>query len=546
MRIFKQNIVRKTQSLDGIWDFESEKTGKIKMNVPGCWEMNPSLENYRGKCDYKKSINTSSSNIRLVFKGVSHTADVFFDGVHVKNHYNAHTPFDCIIKNVPAGEHEIKVTVDNTFGENSALHIPNDYYTYGGIIRDTAIEELSDIYIEHIHFVPEYNKVWSGRTEVSVTNLSEKEKECSLKIKLCQKETIKDIKLMPGENKKLVWEEEFPDALAWSFNNPNLYLIECTLVENGVITDDLIERCGFRKTEIKDSSLYLNGEKIFLKGFNRHEDHGAVGAAIPVELMMKDIWLMKDMGANAVRTCHYPNDERFLDLCDEEGLLVWEENHARGLTLEQMLNPNFDGQCKNCIDEMINNHINHPSVIIWGILNECASHTKEGRIMYKQQFEQIRDMDMSRPVSSASCMHKTDLCLDLQDIVSYNIYSGWYNNDPVSVTLEDYINYIDSAGGEGKPLIISEFGAGAMYGFRDTAHRRWSEEKQADIIEEALNVYMNHKRICGVFVWQFCDCRVTEEGNWYLNRTCMRNNKGVVDMYRRPKLAYETVKRMFK
>ena len=85
-----------------------------------------------------------------------------------------------------------------------------------------------------------------------------------------------------------------------------------------------------------------------------------------------------------------------------------------------------------------------------------------------------------------------------------------------------------------------------MYGFRDTAHRRWSEEKQADIIEEALNVYMNHKGICGVFIWQFCDCRVTEEGNWYLNRTCMRNNKGVVDMYRRPKLAYETVKRMFK
>ena len=75
----------------------------------------------------------------------------------------------------------------------------------------------------------------------------------------------------------------------------------------------------------------MYSEPVFLKGFNRHEDYGDIGCAIPLQLMAQDMDLMQDMGANAVRTCHYPNDERFLDLCDERGIMVWEENHARGL-----------------------------------------------------------------------------------------------------------------------------------------------------------------------------------------------------------------------
>ena len=128
-------------------------------------------------------------------------------------------------------------------------------------------------------------------------------------------------------------------------------------------------------------------------------DSGMCGCAIPLQLMVQDLDLMRDMGANAVRTCHYPNDELFLDLCDERGVLVWEENHARGLDLEHMMNPNFDIQCENCIREMIENHYNHPSIVIWGILNECASETEEGRKKYAAQYAQIRRMDQSRPTT---------------------------------------------------------------------------------------------------------------------------------------------------
>ena len=253
---------------------------------------------------------------------------------------------------------------------------------------------------------------------------------------------------------------------------------------------------------------------------------------------------MQEMNANAVRTCHYPNDERFLDLCDERGMYVWEENHARGFGLERMQNPNFDRQCRDCIDEMIENHYNHPSIVIWGILNECASETEEGRKKYAAQYAQIRSLDKSRPTTSATCRHLTDICLDIPDIVSFNMYSGWYKDVPIDETNRTEIDWIRKSGGDNKPIIVSEFGAAAIYGYRDRAHCKWSEERQADIIRDNLKVYMNDEDICGVFVWQFADCRVTEE-EWFATRARCHNNKGVVDEYRRPKLAFDTVKEMY-
>lgn len=549
MRQFCMHYIRKTKSLDGLWDFKKEDGKAYLMPVPGCWEMHPEMLRYRGKGTYKKKILVENSgNVRLIFKGVSHTADVYFDGIKVKHHYNAFTPFDVIVSNVKKGEHEIKVDVNNSFGIESALHKGNDYYSYGGITRPAGFEIVPDIYIKNIHFTPEFDDgKWFGKIEAEIHNISNKSENVDVIFSLADKEKIiNNVEVLPMGSKKVLWEEVFENIVPWTNENPKLYNITCKLSENGVIFDDLIERIGFRVVEIKGKDILLNGNKIFLKGFNRHEDYADMGCAIPVQMMMKDVWLMKDMGANAVRTCHYPNDERFLDICDEMGLMVWEENHARGLRLKDMQNPNFEKQCEDCVNEMIYNHYNHPSILIWGILNECASDTPEGREMYKKQFEQIKSLDVSRPHTFASCKHFNDICLDLPDIVSFNIYSGWYSDDPVKETFEKELDWIYNSGGDNKPFIMSEFGGAAMYGFRDPARRKWSEERQADILEETLDCYMNNENISGVFIWQFCDCRVTEEENWFQSRACMRNNKGVVDQYRRPKLSYEVVKKKFK
>ena len=187
---------------------------------------------------------------------------------------------------------------------------------------------------------------------------------------------------------------------------------------------------------------------------------------------MHDVLLLKDLEANSVRTAHYPNDELFLDLCDELGILVWEENHARGLCLEQMQNPNFEPQAEQVTREMVLSHYNHPSVYIWGILNECASDSEFGKQCYEKQFAIIRALDKTRPCSFASCKFKTDISFGLPDVVSYNIYPKWYHDTPVDAYLNDLYTWVQTeTEGKGKPFLVTEIGAGGIYGYRTQMER---------------------------------------------------------------------------
>lgn len=546
IRLFEQHNIRKQKELEGVWDFATEEGKSYSVCVPGCWEQNPELLNYRGKGTYTKRIFIhEKTNIRMEFKGVSHTADVFFDDKFVVHHYNAFTAFSGIVMDVSAGEHIIRVEVDNSFSEASALHIPNDYFTYGGFNRTVVLEEINDIYIRNVHFEPYRNHdTWKAKISVDVENLSNEKKEADVEITLDGKTFCVRATFEKNSVSSVEFTESFKNIKEWFVLKPELYLLRVELKHDGTAIDDLIDRVGFREVSIEGRKLLLNGKKVFLKGFNRHEDYGTLGSAVPFQVMVQDLDMMREMGANAVRTCHYPNDECFLDLCDEQGLLVWEENHARGFALDRMMNPNFDRQCKDCIDEMIYQHFNHPSIVIWGILNECASETEAGREKYIRQYGQIKTLDTSRPTTSATCKHFRDICLDLPDIVSFNMYSGWYEDIPVKEKHEREMAWIDSAAGMEKPVIVSEFGAAAIYGFRDRGHCKWSEERQADIIRENLEVYKEDDRLTGIFIWQFADCKVTEE-EWFATRVRCHNNKGVVDEYRRPKEAYDVVKELY-
>lgn len=565
VRLFEQHKIRQTKELDGMWDFTMEGfPGVYRLPVPGCWEQHPDFIKHRGKGTYSREIELArQQNVRLEFKGVSHTADVYFDGQKVAHHYNAFTPFSTVIKNVESGKHCISVQVDNTFGEHSALHIPNDYYTYGGLTRPVVWEAVPDVYIKGVHFTPScQDGLWSAKISVSLCNLSEQPATVQVDSSLtptcrkaggtsCESPENMDTRLSAkveipaGSEYTLSLNGSFPHVMAWSGAEPSLYLLDTVLSLHGETVDDLVERVGFRTVEARGESILLNGRPVYLKGFNRHEDYAVDGCAVTLQHMVQDMDLMQDMNINAVRTCHYPNDERFLDLCDERGIMVWEENHARGFILKNMQNPNFERQCEDCIREMIENHYNHPAILIWGILNECASETEEGRRMYKKQYEQIKTLDDTRLTTSATCRHFKDICLDLPDIVSFNMYSGWYEDCPVRERNEQELQWIQESGGEGKPVIVSEVGAAAIYGYRDRSRCKWSEERQSDLIRENLEVYMNDRHITGVFIWQFADCRVTEEGGWFQSRARCHNNKGVVDEYRRPKMAYDTVKELY-
>ena len=557
VRTFATHKIRKTEELSAcLWDFSTEEEQAVpgfeknktrKAAVPGCWESNPDTINYRGKGCYERSF-WGEGNIRLEFKGVSHTAEVFLDGEKIAEHYNAYTPFSTVVKNLTPGEHHLKVYADNSFGPQSALHIPNDYQSYGGISRPVVLEELGKAYISWLHFTPVWEEgSWFCNVEAQIKNLTEEKFVGEVSLRLADKV----IAVLPVDievnNVKIIRAEQITcvGVSEWCMESPVLYTITAILKDGqGNEIDDLIERVGFREVRIQGKDILLNGRKIIIKGFCRHEDHPQFGCAIPFAAMEYDLMLMKDMGANSVRTSHYPNDEIFLDLCDELGILVWEENHARGLSEENMRNPNFEKQCKDCIREMIEAHYNHPSIYIWGILNECASHTEYGKECYGKQYDLIRKLDKSRPCSSASCQFKTDICLGLPEIVSYNIYPQWYHDTPVEDYLADIYNWVqEETEGAGKPFLITEIGAGAIYGYRTPAEVKWSEEYQMHTLEKQLTAVLAQEGCSGVYIWQFCDCRVCD--SWFGVRPRTMNNKGIVDEYRRPKLAYEIVKKIF-
>lgn len=550
IRTFCTNEIRETQELIGsLWDFtpcSGEFAGKhYPAAVPCCWENLPDFSAYRGVGIFTREFQAEGT-IRLVFKGVSHTAAVYVDGREVGGHYNAFTPFALTVKDLKPGTHKLEVHVDNSFSEKSALHVPNDYMTYGGITRGVVLEQLEQAYIEYLHAVPVKTETgWSLKTAVKINSISETEQTMKAELFLADKKLFADQITLKADQSVII-EKEVPvgEVQEWSPESPVLYEISAVLSDSDSSFDDLKERTGFREIKTEGKDILLNGKKLRIKGFCRHEDHPMFGCALPFAAIEQDLQIAVDLGANAIRTSHYPNDELFLDLCDEQGILVWEENHARGLSLEQMQNPNFEPQAEACIQEMIAAHINHPCILIWGILNECASDTEYGYECYKKQFDLIHELDTSRPRSFASCRFKTDICFGLPEIVSYNLYPEWYHDTSAALYVKDIYNWVQNeSDGAGKPFLVTEIGAGAIYGYRTPTLCKWSEEYQAKALEDQIQAVLGLEGCSGIFIWQFCDVRISNE--WFSNRPRTMNNKGIVDEYRRRKLSYETVKRLY-
>lgn len=558
LRIFDEHEVRPVESLDGLWDFvvaEQHAPNAEKLperypetiQVPSVWERIPGLENYRGQAWFRTHFEGPSDGraLRLVFGGVSHTGTVYVDGEKVGRHYDAYTPWEVIVPDLDGGVHEMVVHVDNTFGEHSALHCESDYYTYGGITRPVELQTVPPLFIDTIRATPQKDAGgWGLQVEVSVRNWSSEPLSGWLEVKVAG-ETLElgHIEVAAESTETVHGTCAGLMVDSWKVDDPDLYTVTTRLYDpDDNPVDDKIDRVGFREVSVKGRELLLNGEPIQLQGFNRHEDHPQFGNALPLSAMMHDLNLIRDMGGNFIRTSHYPNDMRFLDLCDELGICVWEEPHGKNFTFEE---PMYGEQMLKCTREMLSWHHNHPSIIMWGFLNESESTTEKGRQEHERLARLFRETDPSRPITFASNKGTDDVCLDLVDIVAWNRYDAWYFGGPEAVEpqLEEALEWLDSAesqGGAGKPIIMSEFGAGAFYGCRKPSEPKWSENYQRRALDESLRVYLNHPAVVGTAIWQFCDVRATS-GRWE-GRPREMNNKGIVDEYRRPKAAYEVVK----
>ena len=547
-RLFVEHQIRQVMSLDGLWKLvpHNGTDKEYAIMVPGVWERIPELAAFRGTADFERTVKLDAAGSYLLRIGaVSHTGTVYWDGVEVGRHYNAFTGFDILLEDVAAGTHHLRVLVDNRFSEASALHIPNDYYTYGGINRGMELQKLGRAYITNMAFHSVKQADGSYQAVVKVTCKALADIAAELVVSVAGAAAHQSIDLKRHEEQAFSFTVNVGNVTEWDVLNAHLYDLRATVVADGRPEDDLTDRVGFRTVQISGEDILLNGKKLLLRGFNRHEDHGLFGCALPVQAMMDDLQLILDMGANTIRTCHYPNDPRFLDLCDELGILVWEEHHARALPMSILETELFAEQEAAVNIEMVAQHVNHPCIYIWGVLNECESATEAGRAIYESQINHLRRLDPTRPISFASCRFFADICMDLVDVVSWNIYPRWYVDESVQSYSDRLITWMEEHGAAGKPILITEVGAGGIAGYHDAfAMSKWSEERQREILSEQLTVLLNNKRLSGVYVWQFADTHVAEE--WSMHRPKTQNNKGVVDMFRNPKLSYFTVKELFR
>ncbi|MBR7132160.1 MAG: beta-glucuronidase [Clostridia bacterium] len=558
-RLFSEHFKRRVSCLDGAWKNAVDNKnvglaenwccglpkGKTVM-VPSVWNTENDMLSYEGKVWYEKQFFTAEKCIRLVFEGVMTEATVWLDGKLLGTHYGGFSSFNFIVGEVASGVHKLVLCVDNSFNSKSIPQAWVDWYHYGGIVRSVYVEELKGISILNNRLDYELNSELTaakGAFTLELYNADNKSLKTTLTAKLDGIAVFEqNISLEAGQRLNFKTDEfEIQNIRLWDIGSPELYNIEFL-----TDTDDLLDRTGFRKVEVKNEGIYLNGKTVELRGVNRHEEYPDFGFAFPKNLMGKDLDIIEKLNCNSIRGSHYPNSKEFVDMMDERGILFWSEIPiwGFGFSEEVLADPIVVERGLNMHREMIEQYFNHPCIIIWGMHNEILSDTKPGYNMTKTFYEFLKENGGNRIITYATCRVSTDICLELCDVISINQYSGWYSN----VSWQDYLNDVrkrrEELGLSDKPVIMGEFGCAALYGNHTFDNISWTEEYQAELLQNSINIFHQDPMVVGFYVWQYCDMRTCRRAG--LDRARGFNNKGIVNEYRKPKAAYFAVQKAYK
>ncbi len=551
--IFKESYSRKCDSLNGSWEFCIDKNNigkddkwylnfpeKIRyINVPGCWNFELDLFDYFGTSWYKKEFYSKECNLQIEFGAVSGLCEVYLDGEYLGSHYGGWSAFK-FIKKVSSGKHCLIVRVDASSNTTNTIPLQEvDWYHYGGIMRSVVITEFTKPFIENYRIAYELDEKLKNATldiSLSFNILNGSNYKTVANIFLNDEKVFSDSINLSEENTAEIKNLKVKNIKLWGVGEPNLYTLRVETED-----DDIIEQIGFRKIEIKGDKFYLNGEQIIFKGVNRHEEHPDWGFAMPANLQKRDLDIIKDLGCNIVRGSHYPNSHTFLDYLDREGILFWSEIPMWGFTPKALADPLTLERGIAMHSEMIEQYYHHPSIVIWGLHNEIATDSREGYELTKAFNEFVRGKDNSRLITYATCRYHKDICLEFTDFISLNYYMGWYSGsfDDWDKFFEDIPKIAEEHNAAGKPVVMSEFGCAAIFGYDNFSHDKWTMEYQSQMIEKIIR--LSQERNIGTLVWQFADIK----SDININRARSFNNKGILDEYRRPKMSYYTVKKLY-
>ena len=514
------------------YDFDKSPT----MRIPGDWNtQDERLFFYEGTVWFKKSFQAvpmDECRTLLYFGAVNYDCHVWVNGKKAGHHVGGFTPFNFNISDLLIeGENTIIVKVDN---KRHAEAVPTqifDWWNYGGITRDVMLVKVPPVYLE------DYN--------LQLTSLEGRQLSFSVKLNKAEADHTVTLNIPELKIKKTI--KTAADGTAsinmkakpqlWCPENPKRYQVEITL-DNSMIADSI----GFRMIETRGKQILLNGKPIFLKGISIHEEKpNGGGRANCTEDAHTLLSWAKELGCNFVRLAHYPHNEYMVREAERMGLMVWSEIPCYW-TIDWK-NPKTYENAQNQLTDMIHRDHNRANVIIWSIANETPHSAERDAFLSRlakqaRSFDSTRLISMAMEVTSASnyLNRLNDNMNEYVDVVSFNQYIGWYRdvNDAPKMTWEIPYN---------KPVIVSEFGGGAKYGYHGAKNQRWTEEFQENLYRENTAMLDKIDGLAGTTPWILKDFRsprrVLPGIQDYYNRKGLYSDKG------EKKLAFYVLKQWY-
>lgn len=578
---------RRITNMSGMWkfkvDYKNKGIGKgyatcinsiEEIPVPSSYNdlfTDKKIREHCGDVWYEKDFyipkEWSSMDVNIRFEAATHKATVYLNGNEVGSHIGGFTPFRVNInKDAKFGEkNKIIVVVNNELSNQSLpcgrsetksngqkMNMPSfDFFNYSGLNRPVKLEAIPKEHVYDVDIITDiegkngivnYEVVTTGNNKVFVEIYDEDNKL---------------VATSEGKNGKIVIE----NAKLWNVKAAYLYSFNICIKNRNEIIDEYFLNFGIRTVKVEGTTLLINGKPVYFTGFGKHEDSETTGRGLNLPVIKRDFELIKWIGANSFRTSHYPYSEEIMQMADREGILVIDEVAAVGMfDVGSVLNPSsskvdyFSQEDvhsktkdihKKAIEELIARDKNHPSVIMWSLLNEPDTTKDEAIPYFKEIFDHARKVDKQNlPKTFAAIMYttpdKAKTFFDLCDVITLNRYYGWYTFGGYQIDTgeEKFREEMNKFEGLKKPVLFTEFGADTMAGLHKLPSVMWSEEYQEEYMEMQFRVFDSYKFIIGEQLWNFADFQTTEG--------IMRadgNKKGIFTRTRQPKLVAHYIKK---
>ena len=495
---FYENAKPKTKRDLVEYDFERSP----KLHVPGDWNtQRESLLFYEGPLWYQRNFSYHRrTGVRtfLYFGGANYLARVWLNGKQLGEHVGGFTPFDFdATDELNEGDNSVVVEVDNTRHADGVPALKTDFWNYGGLTRGVKLVEVP------ADFIQDYSiQLAKGKTDLieGWVQFAGAAASDQVSIEIPEIHLKQSVQL----DQSLRATFRFPVKVElWSPENPKLYQV---VISGG--GDRVTDEIGFRTIETRGAQILLNGKPIFLRGISMHEEAPfRSGKAFSKEDDRILLTWAKELGCNFIRMAHYPYNEDMVRLADRMGLLVWEEIPVYWDI--QWQNPATLENAKSQLREIISRDRNRAAIALWSMSNETPISPERTEFL-KALANYARQLDSTRLITSAlnhtdhsgpDTRVLNDPIGESLDVLGVNEYMGWYESTVEDTDRTQWKFAYD------KPVIVSEFGAGALYNLHGDAQTRFTEEYQANVFDHQLAMWQRVPQLAGMSPWLLMDFR---------------------------------------